>query len=107
MHNHVYINAHGSRGLYSLMYICIRHYYHANTTHCSIQKAGAAYAEIEVMKMFMPVTVKESGIIHWCISEGATLKPGDRLATLQLDDPSAVNKVSTCMILYMKHCSTV
>jgi Biotin-requiring enzyme len=69
--------------------------------HCTVQKAGAAYAEIEVMKMFMPVTVKESGIIHWCISEGATLKPGDRLATLQLDDPSAVTKVrSTCKALY-------
>jgi Biotin-requiring enzyme len=64
-----------------------------------IQKAGAAYAEIEVMKMFMPVTVKESGTIHWCISEGATLKPGDKLAILQLDDPSAVTKV--CMLSYM------
>lgn len=42
------------------------------------------------MKMYMPLCVRESGIVRWHLSEGAALKPGDRLATLELDDPSAV-----------------
>jgi Biotin-requiring enzyme len=70
----------------------------APVTLCALrawrQNAGDPYAEIEVMKMFMPVVVKEAGMVHWCLSEGAALKPGDRLATLELDDPSSVNKVS-------------
>ncbi|CAN0108553.1 unnamed protein product, partial [Discosporangium mesarthrocarpum] len=59
----------------------------ADGTHVN---AGDAYCEVEVMKMYMPLCVQESGIVRWHLSEGATLKPGDRLATLELDDPSAV-----------------
>ncbi|CAM9964023.1 unnamed protein product, partial [Hapterophycus canaliculatus] len=55
-------------------------------------KEGEAYCEVEVMKMYMPLCVRESGIVHWHLSEGAALKPGDRLATLELDDPSAVTQ---------------
>lgn len=44
------------------------------------------------MKMYMPLCVRESGVVRWHLSEGAALKPGDRLATLELDDPSAVTR---------------
>lgn len=40
--------------------------------------------------MYMPLCVRESGVVRWHLSEGAALKPGDRLATLELDDPTAV-----------------
>ncbi|CAM9454182.1 unnamed protein product [Ectocarpus sp. 8 AP-2014] len=55
-------------------------------------KEGEAYCEVEVMKMYMPLCVRESGVVRWHLSEGAALKPGDRLATLELDDPSAVTR---------------
>lgn len=42
--------------------------------------------------MYMPLCVRESGVVRWHLSEGAALKPGDRLATLELDDPSAVTR---------------
>ena len=49
------------------------------------------------MKMFMAVKVQEPGVIQWNISEGAALSPGEKLATLELDDPSSVTKVpSAC-----------
>jgi acetyl-CoA carboxylase/biotin carboxylase 1 len=47
------------------------------------------------MKMFMPLTVKESGVIQWKLSEGAALNPGDIIAKLELDDPSCVKKADT------------
>lgn len=56
-----------------------------------------AYCEVEVMKMYMPLCVRESGIVRWHLSEGAALKPGDRLATLELDDPSAVTRAEVCL----------
>jgi len=54
-------------------------------------KKGEPYAEIEVMKMFMPLKVEETGILTWCNNEGATLAPGDLLATLELDNPENVS----------------
>ena len=54
-------------------------------------KKGSAYAEIEVMKMFMPLKVEESGVITWANNEGAALAPGDLLATLELDNPENVS----------------
>ncbi|KAL7542222.1 hypothetical protein ACHAXR_012111 [Thalassiosira sp. AJA248-18] len=53
-------------------------------------KKGSAYAEIEVMKMFMPLKVEESGVITWTNNEGAALSPGDMLATLELENPDNV-----------------
>jgi acetyl-CoA carboxylase/biotin carboxylase 1 len=43
------------------------------------------------MKMFMPLKVQETGILNWDINEGATLAPGDLLATLELDNPENVS----------------
>lgn len=54
-------------------------------------KKGSAYAEIEVMKMFMPLKVEESGVITWANNEGAALAPGDLLATLELENPENVS----------------
>ena len=55
-----------------------------------VQK-GSPYAEIEVMKMFMPLKVEESGILTWTNNEGAALAPGDLLATLELENPDNVS----------------
>jgi acetyl-CoA carboxylase/biotin carboxylase 1 len=57
-------------------------------------KKGEPYAEIEVMKMFMPLKVEESGIVQWNVNEGASIAAGDLLATLQLDNPENVAVVS-------------
>jgi len=57
-------------------------------------KKGEPYCEIEVMKMFMPLKVEESGIISWQVNEGAGLSAGDLLATLELDNPDNVSQVS-------------
>jgi acetyl-CoA carboxylase/biotin carboxylase 1 len=57
-------------------------------------KKGEAYCEIEVMKMFMPLKVEESGKITWCANEGASIAPGDLLATLELDNPDNVAQVT-------------
>ena len=53
-------------------------------------KKGSPYAEIEVMKMFMPLRVEESGVITWANNEGASLAAGDLLATLDLENPDNV-----------------
>ncbi|KAL9191373.1 hypothetical protein ACHAXT_001079 [Thalassiosira profunda] len=54
-------------------------------------KKGGAYAEIEVMKMFMPLKVEESGVISWANNEGAALAAGDLLANLELENPDNVS----------------
>ncbi|KAL7569782.1 hypothetical protein ACA910_005724 [Epithemia clementina (nom. ined.)] len=54
-------------------------------------KKGEVYAEIEVMKMFLPVRVEEAGILStWHVNEGAALAAGDLMATVQLDSPENV-----------------
>jgi acetyl-CoA carboxylase / biotin carboxylase 1 len=55
--------------------------------------AGQQYAEIEVMKMYMPVFSSDSGILRHVVREGAVVKAGDCIATLDLDDPSRVSKI--------------
>lgn len=57
-------------------------------------RKGEPYCEIEVMKMFMPLKVEESGVITWQVNEGAALSAGDLLATLELDNPDNVSQVS-------------
>ncbi|KAL7520214.1 hypothetical protein ACHAWX_004953 [Stephanocyclus meneghinianus] len=54
-------------------------------------KKGTPYAEIEVMKMFMPLKVEESGVITWANNEGAALAAGDLLAKLELENPDNVS----------------
>ena len=53
-------------------------------------KAGQAFAEVEVMKMYMPLITQEDGIVQLIKQPGATLEAGDILGILALDDPSRV-----------------
>ncbi|KAL2091869.1 hypothetical protein ACEWY4_011667 [Coilia grayii] len=55
--------------------------------------AGHPYAEIEVMKMVMTLTVEESGCVHFIKRPGAVLEPGCMVARLELDDPSSIHPV--------------
>ena len=53
-------------------------------------KAGQPFAEVEVMKMYMPLLAQEDGIVQLIKQPGATLEAGDILGILALDDPSRV-----------------
>lgn len=52
--------------------------------------AGQPYAEVEVMKMCMPLIAQEDGIVQTIKQPGSTVNAGDILAILALDDPSKV-----------------
>ncbi|KAI8890576.1 acetyl-CoA carboxylase [Backusella circina FSU 941] len=52
--------------------------------------SGDSYAEIEVMKMYMPLVATEDGHIQFIKQTGATLEAGDIIGILSLDDPSRV-----------------
>ncbi|EPQ56622.1 cytosolic acc1, acetyl-CoA carboxylase [Gloeophyllum trabeum ATCC 11539] len=52
--------------------------------------AGEPYAEIEVMKMYMPLVAAEDGVVQLVKQPGVSLEPGDILGILTLDDPSRV-----------------
>ncbi|CAN3358203.1 acetyl-CoA carboxylase [Diutina catenulata] len=52
--------------------------------------AGQAYAEVEVMKMCMPLIAQEDGVVQLLKQPGSTVNAGDILAILALDDPSKV-----------------
>ncbi|KAF9531776.1 acetyl CoA carboxylase [Crepidotus variabilis] len=53
-------------------------------------KAGDQYAEIEVMKMYMPLLASEDGVVQLIKQPGVSLEPGDILGVLTLDDPTRV-----------------
>lgn len=53
-------------------------------------KAGQAYAEVEVMKMYMPLIAQEDGTVNLIKQPGSTLEAGDTIGILALDDPSKV-----------------
>ncbi|KAL8948361.1 MAG: hypothetical protein Q9222_005445 [Ikaeria aurantiellina] len=53
-------------------------------------KAGQTFAEVEVMKMYMPLITQEAGNVQLIKQPGATLAAGDILGILALDDPSRV-----------------
>ncbi|ORX57605.1 acetyl-CoA carboxylase [Hesseltinella vesiculosa] len=53
-------------------------------------RTGQAYAEIEVMKMYMPLVASEDGHVQFIKQVGATLEAGDIIGILSLDDPSRV-----------------
>ncbi|CAB1319436.1 unnamed protein product [Coregonus sp. 'balchen'] len=56
--------------------------------------AGNSYAEIEVMKMVMTLTVVESGCVRYVKRHGAVLEPGCVVARMDLDDPSSIHPAS-------------
>lgn len=53
-------------------------------------RAGQPFAEVEVMKMYMPLVAQEDGIVQLIKQPGSTLEAGDILGILTLDDPSRV-----------------
>ncbi|KAJ0987373.1 hypothetical protein J5N97_005729 [Dioscorea zingiberensis] len=55
-------------------------------------EADTPYAEVEVMKMCMPLLLPASGVIHFVMSEGQAMQAGDLIAKLDLDDISAVRR---------------
>ncbi len=55
---------------------------------------GDPFAEIEVMKMYMPLIVPESGIIDIIAQQGLILQIGQTIAKLRLDDESQVRKAN-------------
>ncbi|KAF4119397.1 acetyl-CoA carboxylase / biotin carboxylase 1 [Geosmithia morbida] len=57
-------------------------------------RAGQAYAEVEVMKMHMPLTTQEDGVVQLIKQPGAVLEAGDILGILALDDPSRVKQAT-------------
>ncbi|EPE05929.1 acetyl- carboxylase [Ophiostoma piceae UAMH 11346] len=54
--------------------------------------AGQTFAEVEVMKMYMPLIALEDGIVQLIKQPGSTLEAGDILGILSLDDPSRVKQ---------------
>lgn len=48
---------------------------------------GQAYAEVEVMKMYISVGAPEAGHVRLTLPEGSVLKAGDVLGRLELDEP--------------------
>jgi len=57
-------------------------------------KKGQAFAEVEVMKMYMPLVTQEDGIVQFIKQPGATMEAGDIIGILELDDPSRVKHAS-------------
>ncbi|PWY98047.1 acetyl-CoA carboxylase [Testicularia cyperi] len=53
-------------------------------------KSGQAIAEIEVMKMYLPLVAAEDGVVSFVKTAGVALSPGDIIGILSLDDPSRV-----------------
>ncbi|KAG9291426.1 hypothetical protein G9A89_021845 [Geosiphon pyriformis] len=51
---------------------------------------GQGYAEIEVMKMYMPLIASQDGIVQFIKQPNATLEAGDIIGILTLDDPTRV-----------------
>ncbi len=54
--------------------------------------AGTPYAEVEVMKMMMPLVSPAAGVLAFAVPEGSVLNSGDLIARLDLDDPAAVTR---------------
>uniref|UniRef100_A0A803TG53 acetyl-CoA carboxylase n=1 Tax=Anolis carolinensis TaxID=28377 RepID=A0A803TG53_ANOCA len=53
--------------------------------------AGHSYAEMEVMKMVVTLSVEDSGVIHYLKRPGTLLEPECVIAKLELDNPSKVH----------------
>lgn len=58
-------------------------------------EAKQPYAEVEAMKMVMPLIASEAGTISHEKPEGSIIEAGDLLATLTLKDPSRVKKIES------------
>lgn len=57
-------------------------------------KAGEAFAEVEIMKMHMPLLAQEDGIVQLIKQPGTMLEAGDVLGILALNDASRVKQAA-------------
>ncbi|KAG2112772.1 acetyl CoA carboxylase [Suillus clintonianus] len=55
--------------------------------------AGETYAEIEVMKIYMPLVAAEDGVVQFVKQPGVSLEPGDILGILTLDEPARASSL--------------
>lgn len=55
---------------------------------------GKPFAEVEAMKMVMPLLATESGRIKHAVSPGSLIEAGDLLASLELRDPGKARKIT-------------
>ena len=54
--------------------------------------AGQTIAEIEVMKMYLPLVAQENGTVTFVKTPGVSLNPGDLLGVLTVDDASKIQR---------------
>lgn len=55
---------------------------------------GEPYVEVEAMKMIMPLKAGETGVVTPTKQAGSIIQQGDLLATLELADPSKVQRIT-------------
>ncbi|WFD07033.1 acetyl-coenzyme-A carboxylase [Malassezia vespertilionis] len=55
---------------------------------------GQTIAEIEVMKMYLPLMALENGVVTFVKSPGVSLNPGDLLGILAVDDPTKIQRAA-------------
>ena len=55
---------------------------------------GETFAEVEAMKMIMPLKAADAGKISTAVAAGSVIETGDLLANLELDDPSKARSIS-------------
>jgi biotin carboxyl carrier protein len=55
--------------------------------------AGQAYAEMESMKMVLPLLAAHTGVVHHLIAAGEMVEAGALVATMELSQPLAADKV--------------
>mmetsp|Transcript_92515 Transcript_92515/g.239542 ORF Transcript_92515/g.239542 Transcript_92515/m.239542 type:complete len:2286 (-) Transcript_92515:182-7039(-) len=61
----------------------------------STVKSGDAYVELEAMKMIMPLKAGATGRISHAKGVGSIVQAGELLASLELEDPSSAQTLST------------
>ena len=55
--------------------------------------AGTSIAEVEVMKMYMPLISNESGVVKLLKPVGSIIETGETIAVLKLDNPGQAQKI--------------
>ena len=55
---------------------------------------GETFAEVEAMKMIMPLKAADAGKVSPQMAAGSVIEAGNLLANLELDDPSKARKIS-------------
>jgi len=59
----------------------------------ALVEAGQAYAEMESMKMVLPLLAAHTGVVHHLIAAGEMVEAGALVATMELTKPQAAARV--------------